>query len=365
MIDTMGVILTAGNGDFSELTRVRSVSALPFAGRYRLIDFALSNMVNSGIVNVGVATDYNYQSLLDHLGSGKPWSLARKKFGLRFLPPFQVNQTDAEEQLKMLFNVIHFLKRSPQQYVVVADGNNVCNVTFDKVVEQHKRTGAELTIVYCQKPFVCGSKYVVVQPEGQVDGIIAPKQHDGKLNKPVGYYVFTKEYLVTVLERCQMLGKKSFFYDVIAPFVERGSAFGYCYDGYLAEIDGINAYFNASMDLFDGNVRKSLFMGENSILTKVKDKVPTRYLSNAVVSNSLVADGCVIDGEVTNCILFRGVTVQSGAKLSNCIVMQNSVISQNVRLGCCIIDKDCLVRKDKELVGQAEFPIIVGKHRTI
>lgn len=171
MIDTMGVILTANNDcEMGELTRVRSVAAIPFAGRYRLVDFVLSNMVNSGIINVGVATDFNYQSLMDHLGSGKPWGLARKKYGLTFLPPFQANNSSADERLKMLTSIIHYIKRSQQKYVVVADCNNVCNMTFDSVVEQHIESGAELTIIYAETTND-GGMFVSVDDEGNVKGL--------------------------------------------------------------------------------------------------------------------------------------------------------------------------------------------------
>ncbi|MGN1040563.1 MAG: glucose-1-phosphate adenylyltransferase subunit GlgD [Candidatus Fimimonas sp.] len=364
MIDTMGLILTINNDcDMGELTSLRSVAAIPFGGRYRLIDFVLSNLVNSGVINVGVATDYNYQSLMDHLGSGKPWGLARKKYGLTFLPPFAANNSQADERLKMLMSVLHYLKRSQQKYVIVAESNNVCNMTFNKVVEQHKETGADLTVVYTQTSDDNGV-FVNIDDDGNVKGL-ADKRKGKKGNKPVGYYVFTKDLLVNVLERCQMLGKRSFYNDLLEMFVNRGKVVGYRFDGYLSQISDVNGYYRVSMDLMNSDVRKNLFMSDNRILTKVKDKVPTRYMFNAEVANSMIADGCVIDGKVENCILFRGVKVAKGANLKNCIIMQDTVISENVRLSCCIVDKDCVILNGRELVGQPDFPIVVGKRRTI
>ena len=170
MIDTMGVILTSNaDTDLGELTRLRSVAAIPFGGRYRLVDFVLSNLVNSGIVNVGVATEYNYQSLLDHIGSGKPWGLARKQFGLRFLPPFSANSNETDERIKMLTGVIHYLKRSPQRYVIVADCNNVCNMRFDDVVALHVDSGADLTVVYQQSRDK--GVYIDVDENGEIVGL--------------------------------------------------------------------------------------------------------------------------------------------------------------------------------------------------
>lgn len=363
MIDTMGVILTSNNDcDMGELTRLRSVAAIPFAGRYRLIDFVMSNMVNSGIINVGVATDYNYQSLMDHLGSGKPWGLARKKYGLTFLPPFSANSSQADERLKMLTNILHYIKRSQQNYVIVADCNNVCNLTFNKIVEQHRESGAELTIVYTESD---EKSPVYLSLDGNNVKGFTDKKKDKKGCRPVGYYVFTKDLLVNVLERCQMLGKRSFFNDLLGAFVSRGKVAAYKFEGYIAQVVDTNSYFKISMELMNSEVRKNLFISDNRILTKVKDKIPTRYLYNADVSCSMIADGCVIDGKVENCILSRGVKIAKGAVVQDCIVMQNTVISENVRLRCCIIDKDCVILNNRELVGQPDFPIVVGKRRTI
>ena len=366
MINTMAVILTGGSQhDLGELTRLRIVAAIPFAGRYRLVDFALSNMVNSGIINVGVATDYNYQSLLDHLGSGKPWGLARKKYGLTFLPPFSGSNANADDRMKMLLSILHYIKRSQQKYVVVADCNIVCNMTFNDAVNQHIDKGAELTVVYAKSDEKQHGAFVTVQKDGFVSGIADVKDVKKTGNKLVGYYIFTKDLLVNVLERCQMVGKCNFFQDLLGAYFARKKVLGYCFQGYFAQVVDTNSYYQATMDLMNSDVRKGLFFSDNRIITKVKDKAPTKYLMNAQVCNSMIADGCVIDGKVENCILFRGVTVQKGADIKNCIIMQNSVISQNVRLGSCIIDKDCVILAGRELVGQPDFPIVVGKRRTI
>lgn len=366
MIDTMGVILTSHNDSgFGEITRMRSVAAIPFAGRYRLIDFVLSSMVNSGIINVGVATEYNFQSLMDHLGSGKPWGLARKKYGLTFLPPFaKSSANDGDEHMKSLYSILHYIKRSQQKYIIVADCNNVCNLHFDAIVAEHKESGADLTVVYQKQPVAKHGTYVAVDGD-KVQSIVASKDCVGESNRLVGYYVFTKDLLINTLERFQLLGKKYFVGDLINTYIEKHDVRGYCFEGYLATIEDINDYYNVSMQLMDSSVRKSLFIGENRILTKVMDRVPTKYLGKASVKNSMIADGCVINGKVENSILFRGVVVEEGAVIKDSIVMQNSVISANVRIGACIIDKDCIIRKDKELVGQPNFPIVVGKHRTI
>ncbi|MBO5867180.1 MAG: glucose-1-phosphate adenylyltransferase subunit GlgD [Clostridia bacterium] len=366
MIDTMGLIFSSNNEtNLGELEVIRSVAALPFAGRYRLIDFVLSGMVNSGIINVGVTTDYNYRSLLDHLGSGKPWDLARKKYGLFILPPFAENLAKYDDKgMGMILGAIHYLKRSQQKYVVVADCNNVCNIRFDQVVAQHKQTGADLTIVYQDVDDGRFGLYLDIE-EGRVTGFVTKTDDKPRLHRTVGYYVFTKDLLVNILERCQSQGKNDIAKDILENYITKHNVCAYRFDNYLATITDVDSYYRVSMDLLDVNVRKQLFVADDTIFTKIKDKVPTRYLSNAVVRNSMVADGCVIDGTVENCILFRGVTVEKGANLKNCIIMQDTVISADARLSCAILDKNCVICKGKELVGQPEFPIVVGKRRTI
>lgn len=367
MLDTLGVIIACNNeADLGELTRIRTVSAVPFAGRYRLIDFVLSSMVNSGMNTVGVATGHNYQSLLNHIGTGKPWDLARKREGLFVLPPAQDVVLTGDCRIAVLSGIIGFLERSKQHYVVVADGNNVCNIRFDKVVEQHKAVGAEITVIYQQvKSKVDGETYVDVDENGAVKDLVYAQDRKKCLNRMVGYYVFTKDILINLLEECMIHGKKRFVKDIIERNINRCKIYGYCFDRFLRSIKDIDSYYKVSMELFESGKRKDLFMSEDKIFTKSKDRIPTRYLSDASIKSSIVADGCVIDGTVEDSIIFRGVAINKGAVVKNCIVMQEGIISPKATLSCCILDKNCIIREGKTLVGQQDFPIVVSKHRTI
>ena len=367
MLDTMGVILACNNeADLGELTRVRAVSALPFAGRYRLIDFILSGMVNSGMNTVGVATGHNYQSLLNHIGTGKPWDLARKREGLFVLPPAQDVVLTGDGRIAVLIGIIRFLERSKQHYVVVADGNNVCNIRFDKIVEQHKAANADITVVYQQvKSKTENETYVEVDENGAVKDIVYMSDRKKCLNRMVGYYVFTKDILINILQDCMIHSRKRFVKDVIERNINRLKIYGYCFDKFLRTVKDIDSYYNVSMELFESSKRKDLFMSDDKIFTKSKDRVPTRYLSHASMKNSIVADGCVIDGTVENSIIFRGVTISKDAEVKNCIIMQDGVISPKATLNCCILDKNCVIRERKTLIGQTDFPLVVNKHRTI
>lgn len=367
MLDSLGVIIACNNeADLGELTRVRTVSAVPFAGRYRLIDFVLSSMVNSGISTVGVATGHNYQSLLNHIGTGKPWDLARKREGLFVLPPAQDVVLTGDCRIAVLSGVIRFLERSKQRYVVVADSNNVCNIRFDKVVEQHKATNADITVIYQQvKSKIDGETYVDVDDNGLVKDLVYAQDRKKCLNRMVGYYVFTKDILINLLEACMIHGKKRFVKDIIERNISRHKIYGYCFDRFLRSVKDIDSYYNVSMELFETSKRKDLFMSEDKIFTKSKDRVPTRYLTHASMKSSIVADGCVIDGTVENSIIFRGVKISKGATVKNCIVMQDGIISPQATLSCCILDKNCVIRDGIMLIGQTDFPLVVSKHRTI
>lgn len=367
MLDTLGVIIACNNeADLGELTRIRTVSAVPFAGRYRLIDFILSGMVNSGMNTVGVATGHNYQSLLNHIGTGKPWDLARKREGLFVLPPAQDVVLTGDCRIAVLSGVIRFLERSKQHYVVVADSNNVCNIRFDNIVEHHKNTNADITVVYQQvKNKEENETYVDVDADGVVKDIVYASDRKKCLNRMVGYYVFTKDVLINLLQECMIHGRKRFVKDVIERNINRLKIQSYCFDRFLRSIKDIDSYYAVSMELFETSKRKDLFMSEDKIFTKSKDRVPTRYRTHAAMKNSIVADGCVIDGTVENSIIFRGVTINKGAEVKNCIVMQDGIISSKATLSCCILDKNCVIREGKTLIGQTDFPLVVGKNRRI
>lgn len=367
MLDTMGVIIACNcESDLGELTRVRTVSAAPFAGRYRLIDFVLSAMVNSGIGTVGLATGHNYQSLLYHVGSGKPWDLARKREGLFVLPPAQDVVLMGDCRIAVLAGVKRFLERSKQRYVVIADGNNVCNIRFDKIVETHKANNADITVVYQKvKNKTDGETYVEVDENEAVKDLVYVSDRKKCLNRLTGYYVFTKDILINLLENCILHGKTHFVKDIIERNIGKLKVYGYCFDGFLRTIKDIDSYYSVSMELFEFSKRKDIFIPHDKIFTKSKDRVPTKYLESACVKNSIVADGCVINGTIENSIIFRGVTVNKGAVVKDSIIMQDSIISADATLGCCILDKNCVIREGKMLIGQTDFPLVVGKNRTI
>lgn len=370
----MGLIFAdnpeAGMG---ELTSVRTLAAVPFGGRYRIIDFILSNMVNSSIINVGITVPYNYQSLSDHLGTGKPWDIDRKGNGLFVLPPKEMNDSSERKGgVDMIHGVSHYLSKSRQEYVLVADCNTVCNINFKNVLMAHLEKDADITMVYRDvdelNPKDLTTRILIdADADERIQDIhVYPIQQ--KTNQSYMHmFLIKKSLLLELVGDAVAHNKHHISKDIILPNLDRLKIYGYKYEGYSRQIDNVKSFFNANLELLDKEIRDELFGLSNDmpIYTKVKDTVPTKYAKSAEVSNSFIADGCVIEGTVKNSILFRGVHVGKGATVENCIVMQNSDIMDNCLLENTVFDKEVILRSGKKLMGQDTYPMVIGKKTII
>lgn len=369
MRDTMGIIYSGDtDGSLKELTRSRSAAAVPFGGRYRVIDFILSDMVNSGIRNIGLITQNNYHSLMDHLESGRYWDLDRKRDGLFILPPYvsRGNTGWYKGTADALHNVISYIRRSTQRYAVISGGYMVCNISYDDVLEFHKEKNADITVIY--------KDMTNMEPADLTRHTLIQTDRDGRIwdmeMKPAGpkstkvvmeMYVIEKDLLEYLVEECSARGRNDFIKDILINKLDTLRIFGYEFKGYLASINTINSYFRHSMDLLDRDIRNDVFNRHGPIYTKVKDEVPAKYGPNASAKNSLVADGCIVDGIIENCILFRGVRIGAGAVAKNSVIMQNSEVQEQALIENVILDKDVLIRRGKRLIGQDSYPIVIGK----
>ena len=351
-----------------ELTVKRTVASIPFCGRYRLIDFALSNMVNSSIAKVGVITKSNYQSLMDHLGSGKDWDLARHYGGLYILPPFGVLENNSlyTTRLEALKNVIGFLSKSTEDYVVMSDSDMVCNINFKPIIKKHVESGATMTLVYVDKKRseVVGNNNAFLKIN---DGIITELTFDSK-EEDVHVYtnicIVERRMLINLIADAISHGKKHFLKDVVLPELKAGRIRAHKHDGYYEEITTLGKYYDESMKFLDKDVREEVFRKAN-VYTKVKDSAPTKYGDNSVVKNSLIADGCQIEGEVYNSIIFRGVKVGRGTVVRNSILMQNTITGENITLNCVIADKNVVVKDGRNLSGHETHPFFLSKGTVI
>ncbi|MEI2355858.1 sugar phosphate nucleotidyltransferase [Mesobacillus zeae] len=327
----LGVIdATAFHEGLQELTLHRSPAAIPFGGRYRLIDFVLSNMVNSGIQSVAIFPKYQYRSLMDHLGSGRNWDLNRKRDGLFFFPsPRLDHPVTGVGPLDHFAANIDFFKRSEQEYTLITNACTIFNTHFFPVLEWHIASGCDITAIR----------------KGGVS---------------LGMYLLKTSLLRELIETRHETGYLS-VRDAATDPNSPLSLCSYPYEGYAAMIDSVDTYFSASMDLFEPEVWNQLFPRERPILTKVKDEPPTRYAREAYVHNTMVANGGLIEGTVENSIIARGVKIGKGAVVRNCIIMQKSKIEENCIVEGAILDKDVKVERGAHIKASGKKPYVVRK----
>ena len=369
MTDTMGIILTKdADKKLYDLTANRAVAAVPFGGRYRIIDFILSCMVNSGISNVGVITHTDYQSLMDHLGTGKEWDLDRKLAGIFIFPPnIRKESVDRSKgTLDELYSIMHYFRRSKERYVVLSEAGIICNTLLDDAMDYHLSREADITVFYNKmEPHKIKelTNYAVldVDKKGQITGLDVNPLLLRTNSISMNIYIINKALLETLVDECIAQGFDDFECDALRRNLGNLRVYGYEYGGYVARIDTVRSYFKYNMELLNRDVVRELFAPDIPVYTKVKDEVPTMYGAGASVENSLIADGCVIEGNVRNSILFRGVQVSKNVRIIDSIIMQNSEVHEDSILENVILDKDVIVRVGKRLTGQAEYPVLIGK----
>ena len=352
----------------TDLTKNRAMASIPFGARYRLIDFPLSNMVNSGISNVGVVTKSNYQSLLDHIGSGDEWDLSRKTGGLHFLPPYSNNLGNGglyRGRLEALAGVINFIKNAHADYVVMTDCDCVANVDYKKVVDFHEEQGADITVVYGKKlltPEQTKTRTILkLNDKGEVYDVLIRPEMAGEFDASMNIFVMSKEFLLKVINESMSRNLYSFEVDILQHRLKEFKVCGYRFEGYYAQVDGIQAYYQANMDIMKKDVRKELFNLDDPIYTKVRDEAPAKYGLEASAKNSLIADGCIIEGTVENSVLFRGVKVGKGAVVKNCILMQDTEVGDKCELNYVMADKNVSVGNYRSLCGTVDYPVFINK----
>ncbi len=374
-----GLILSNLNrGKLPEMTRRRILSSVPFGCRYRLIDFPLSNMVNAGITNIGIATDFNYKSLLDHIGTGKDWDLARRSGGIRMLPPMvsgytpYTAHTAINSRLTAMLATLDFVRNCSEEVIVLCDGNVICNMDLTTLVDEHMSAGADITFV-AQKmnilPGMLDQDDVLV--ESDENGNLTAYAHAlpsdlGEKNVMINVIVMKTAFMRDMLENSAAHGATSFDTDILRPNLGRWKLHVSYYQGWCAQINSMDSYFMRSMQLLDPAVRADLFQREDSpILTKVRNSAPTKYCPGAKVTGSLIADGCVIEGTVENSILFRGVRVGRGTVIRNSVLMQNTYTGNNVTLHAVITDKNVNIRDGRTLSGHETMPFYIDKDANV
>ena len=371
--NAFGLIVTADRSThLKDLTLSRSAGAVPFGGRYRIIDFTLSNMVNAGITSVGLVTEKNYHSLMDHLGSGKEWDLHRKRDGLFILPPFMTKDNSGvfRGAIDAIRSVLGYVRRTQEDYAVLAWPRVVMNLDLTAMIEQHVETGADITILYAEDGSLRPEEQnqdlrLILDEKGRVTDMELDAYRPHSVNRSADVMILKKELLEYLVEEAYARGEYDFHRDILLKKCKTLNIMGYKFEGFLARMESVEGYFANSMALLNPDVQADLFNARRPIYTKVKDEVAARYSVSAQVKNALVADGCVIEGLVENSILFRGVHVKPGARIYNSIVMQGAEVDENAILDHVILDKGVKILPGRSLQGYDSFPIVIRKNQTV
>ena len=373
MKNAMGIIYTGENDSrLRELTMLRAIAALPVAARFRVIDFQVSSMVNAGIKNIGVIMQKNYHSLMDHLGSGKEWDLHGKNEGLHILPPFLTRENVGVYTglLDAIRSNTNYLERSKQETLVLSGSDIIYNARMEEILRFHQDTGAAVTLMYTKDPSMRRNElgtYLNLDEAGNIVDMEIQPTNPSYENSYMKVMIIKRELLLNLVDKAVAHGLHDLDRDLLMKMVQEGQykLNAYEYKGECWRIDSVQSYFKFNMDILDPEKRKGIFRDELPVYTKVRDEMPALYGDNANVINSLIADGCQIEGTVENSVLFRGVRVAPDAHIKNCIIMQDGQVHSGAYIENCILDKQSVIKRNAKLIGPDAYPIVIGKNVVI
>ncbi len=365
MRDVLGIIVCNMHDDLvPQLTSNRTLGSIPFGGRYRMIDFALSNMTNSGIYDVGLVPSKNYQSLMNHVGNGQEWDMSRKNGGLSILPPYAGERGVYRGRMEALYGIREYIKASDAKNVVLSDSDVVANIDLRPVIKQHEENGADITLVYKRSEVFREKKQCAAlffDECGKLLDLYLNPELEGTQNIYLDIAIIKKPLLDELIAECASKDEHSFVHSVLMQKKGVLNIRGYLFDGYCNKLTGLRNYLDSSLALLNPEVRKSLFPAERPIYTRVRDKVSAKYGENAKVSEALVTDGCYIDGEIERSVLFRGATIEKGAKVKGCVLMHNTFVGEGCELEFVITDKNVVIPAGTHLAGSEKYPLYIPK----
>ena len=370
-----GIIFSSlNNNTLSRLTSDRTVAAIPFACRYRLIDFALSNMVNANISNIYIVANYKYRSLLEHLGSGKDWDLARREGGITFISPFQTAHLSDNKMfsthMEALKSMKEYIDEIRDEFVVLMDSDTALTIDVSDVIRSHESTGADVTIVTSQVSEGYSAKtprLMISSVAGKVTQLAMSANYDERHPElALGIYVMRTAYLRSLIDEAEAYNLNSFTMFLLKN-CKSSSYMTYKYTGFAASVSSFLDYYKYSMELVKNeSARESLlWKKEAPIFTRVHNSAPTKHSSSAKVENSLIADECVIEGTVINSVIFRDVTIEKGAVVKDCVLFHGTHVCKNAKLNCIVADKDVVVSAGVNLSGNENMPFYIQKGRKI
>ncbi len=373
-MNAMGIIFAnIYDSSLGQLTNKRTMASLPIGGRYRQIDFTLSNMVNSGIRRVGILSRFNYQSLMAHIGSGEEWDLELAEGGLEYLTPyaFSDNAPAYRGKLEALYSILDYLKfGTPGEYVVLADSSVLCNIDLTKVIDAHIASGMDITVV-AKAGIANGSKRldlaVKLNSKGAISDMVVDYPAGENYLSSIGLFVIAKELLMQHVEDAVAHSLYRFERDFLQKQYLAGKLTVniYQFEGVALLNESTEEYYRSNMAILNKDIRQDLFRGDHPIYTKVRDRVPSYYGEDCAIDNCVVADGCMLEGSVKDSVLFRQVSIGAGSTVADCVIMNDTVVGENCELKCVILDKDVTVRPGAKLIGTPSNPVIIKRGETV
>ncbi|MEE1282148.1 MAG: glucose-1-phosphate adenylyltransferase subunit GlgD [Acutalibacteraceae bacterium] len=368
--EVLGIIFgNAGVNDMQSLTSHRAMASVPFGGKYRMVDFTLSNMSNSGIKDIGIIVNKNFFSLMEHVGSGKNWDLSRKNGGVHLLPPFiQSGEILGDSIVESLYSIRRFLRDASAEYVLLTECGFVANVDYGNMIQSHIDNNADFTIMYVSGLTSTSRRDALTFTTGtdeRIEEFMVEPSAKPESNVAVGAILTNRKLLLELVQESISKNQLNYVRNIFQAGVRKYRFFGYKFEGYYSLIGSINEYFNSNMDLLNRENRQALFNSKFPIFTRVRDDMPSRYGLNSSVKNSLIAQGCIIEGEVENSIISKGVRIGKGTKVSNCIIMHDTKIGEGVTLDYVISDKDVVIKDGRSLCGYDSFPIYIPSEKVL
>ncbi len=361
--DVLGIIFSNSCEDtLSTLTAHRTTASVPIGGKYRMIDFALSNMTNSNMNNVGIIAKSGFMSLMDHVGSGKAWDLSKKNKGVTILPPYAGIQF--ANKVETLYRLRGYIEDANEEYVLLTESNVITNIDYRELFYLHSQNEADITLI-CKNmkvPDQFTPTTVSMDEIGRIDKILVQPNVQGECNLYLGTMLIKKDLLIKLLT--EAVSENEFNFErLLQKWANVYRMFGYGCEEYCAIISSTKEYYEFNMGLMDNNTLQKLT--KLPVYTKVRDDSPCKYGLESSVKHCLISQGCVIEGYVENCIISKGVHIAKGAKVSNCIIMQDTEIGENCNLNYLIIDKDVVIKDSRDLMGTKSYPIYIAKKSII